>query len=216
MTSDSENIIVSADVGREQRIPPNQVLTAVDSQTGRRKFPVLDAAGPPRIDTGNWSLRIFGLVEEEAVLDWHEFNELPRARLHCDIHCVTRWSRLDNIFEGPTVRTVMERVQVKSQATHVLLHSYDRIGSDNWTTNLPLEVFVDEDCLFATHHDGQPLTLEHGGPCRLVVPKRYFWKSAKWVKGVELIDSDKPGFWEQNGYHMSADPWKEERFGPPY
>ncbi len=211
MTQDGDEIIVSSDVQRENRIPPDQVLTATDPRTGKPKFPVLDASGPPHIDMTRWSLRIFGLVEEQVGFDWQQFNDLPRVKVRCDIHCVTRWSRLDNLFEGPLVRTVMEQVRSKPQATHVMIHSYDGVGEDDWATNLPLEVFVGEDCLFATHHDGEPLSLEHGGPCRLVVPKRYFWKSAKWVKGVELMDRDRAGFWEQNGYHMSGDPWKEER-----
>ncbi|MHC4234548.1 MAG: sulfite oxidase-like oxidoreductase, partial [Planctomycetota bacterium] len=214
MTDASDDLIVSKDVLRDIRLPPGQVLTAVERKTGKRKFPVLDAVGPPQIDLTRWTLRIFGLVEEELALDWEAFSALPRAKLKCDIHCVTRWSRLDNLFEGPHVRTVMERVKIEPDATHVLLHSHDRIdGHGNWTTNLPLGAFLDEDCLFATHHDGQPLSLEHGGPCRLVVPRLYFWKSAKWVKGVELMAGDRPGFWEQNGYHMHGDPWAEQRFG---
>lgn len=212
----SDETVVSSDVHRQNRVPPNQVLTAKDPRSGKRKFPVLDAVGPPRIDMANWSLRVFGLVEEEVRFDWTQFTELPRAKLHCDIHCVTRWSRLDNLFEGPLVRTLMERVRIKREATHVLIHSFDRIGPADWTTNLPLGAFVDDDCLFATHHDGEPLSLEHGGPCRLIVPKLYFWKSAKWVKGIEFMDCDRPGFWEQNGYHMSGDPWKEERFSAPH
>ncbi len=212
----SEEAVVSSDVHRQNRVPPNQVLTATDPGSGKRKFPVLDAVGPPRIDMANWSLRVFGLVDEEVRFDWTQFAELPRAKVLCDIHCVTRWSRLDNLFDGPLVRTLMERVQVKREATHVLIHSFDRIGSENWTTNLPLGAFLDDDCLFATHHDGEPLSLEHGGPCRLVVPKLYFWKSAKWVKGIEFLDCDRPGFWEQNGYHMNGDPWKEERFSAPH
>ena len=213
MSESVDEIIVSSDVRRGQRLPPGQVLTAIDRKTGVAKFPVLDAVGPPQIDRARWCLRIFGLVEQAIEFDWPRFNELPRVKVRCDIHCVTRWSRLDNLFEGPLVKTVMRHVTVKPEATHVLLHAHDNVGTEDWTTNLPLKAFMDEDCLFATHHDGKPLSLEHGGPCRLVVPKLYFWKSAKWVKGVELMAGDKPGFWENNGYHMHGDPWTEERYG---
>jgi len=214
MAETGEDRIISSDTQRPVRLPPGQVQTAIDRTTGRRKFPVLDAAGPPKIDLAAWRLRIFGAVEEPVEFDWEQFNRLPHVRVECDIHCVTRWSRLGNVFEGPHVRTVLERVRIKPEARYVLLHSHDRIeGHGAWTTNLPLEAFLGEDCLFATHHDGQPLSLEHGGPCRVVVPRLYFWKSAKWVKAVELLPADRPGYWERNGYHMRGDPWQEERHG---
>ncbi|MCP4249815.1 MAG: sulfite oxidase-like oxidoreductase [bacterium] len=214
MAEDTQPIIVSSDTHRTNRLPPGQAWTAVDRQTGRSKFPVLDAAGPPQVDPTPWQLELFGLVEQRVVLDWDAFCELPRAQVQCDIHCVTRWSRQENRFEGPQVRTLLERVQIKPEATHVLIHAADQIaGHGNWTTNLPLEAFCDEDCLLATHHEGEPLSREHGGPCRLVVPKLYFWKSAKWITGIEFLAQDRPGYWEQNGYHMHGDPWTEERFG---
>lgn len=203
--------IVSPDVLRDNRVPPGQALTAIDRATGKAKWPVLDAAGPPQIDLANWSLRLFGLVVSERSFSWQDFNQLPRSRVRCDIHCVTGWSRLDNVFEGPTVRTVLQNVRIQPEAQFVLVHAHDRVGAD-WSTNLPLELLLGEDCLFATHHDGQPLSVEHGGPCRLVAPRLYFWKSAKWVKAVEFRAEDRPGFWEQNGYHMRGDPWKEERY----
>lgn len=206
-----ETEIISPDVLREDRVPPGQTLTAIDRTTGKSKWPVLDAAGPPAIDLTSWTLRLFGLVAGERSFNWKEFNELPRSRVRCDIHCVTGWSRLDNLFEGPTVRTVLQNVRILPDARFVVVHAHDMVGV-NWSTNLPLELFLGEDCLFATHHDGQPLSAEHGGPCRLVAPRLYFWKSAKWVKSVEFRAEDSPGFWEQNGYHMRGDPWKQERY----
>ncbi len=214
MAKDTQQIIVSGDPRRTHRLPPGQVWTAVDRRTGRPKFPVLDAAGPPEVAPTPWQLHLVGLVEEPVVFDWESFSELARARVQCDVHCVTRWSRQGNLFEGPLVRTLLTRVKIKPEATHVLIHGADRIaGHGNWTTNLPLEAFGDEDCLLATHHDGAPLSREHGGPCRLVVPKLYFWKSAKWITRIEFLAGDRPGYWEQNGYHMHGDPWTEQRFG---
>jgi DMSO/TMAO reductase YedYZ molybdopterin-dependent catalytic subunit len=203
--------IVSPDAVRAHRVPPGQTLTAIDRATGTAKWPVLDAAGPPAIDLSSWTLRLFGSVASETSFTWEEFNRLPRSRVRCDIHCVTGRSRLDNLFEGPTVRTVMQHVRVQPEARFVLVHAHDKVGAD-WSTNLPLDLFLAHDCLFATHHDGEPLSVEHGGPCRLVVPRLYFWKSAKWVKAVEFRTEDFAGFWEQNGYHMRGDPWEQERF----
>lgn len=204
------DIIVGPDTQRDHRIPPGQVLTAVDSRTGRAKWPVLDASGTPQIDLERWQLRFFGLVDQEVAFDWRQFGELPKSRVRCDIHCVTRWSRLDNLFEGPTVRTVLKRLAIRPEARFVVVYAHDKVGGD-WSTNLPLDAFCGDDCLFATHHDGVPLAPAHGGPCRLVVPKLYFWKSAKWVKAVEFLAQDRPGFWERNGYHMVGDPWREQR-----
>ena len=138
---------------------------------------------------------------------WEEFLALPRTEVTCDIHCVTRWSRLDNRFEGVPIREIMRRVRVKPEAKHVLIHA-----DPDYTTNLPLEDLVDDDVILALTHDGQDLTPDHGGPLRLVVPKLYFWKSAKWLRGFEFLDVNPPGFWEVNGYHMHADPWTEERY----
>jgi DMSO/TMAO reductase YedYZ molybdopterin-dependent catalytic subunit len=190
--------IVSPDVARPQRIPPGQSQTT--------KWPVLHYGDVPRVDLKTWDFRIFGLVESEWRCTWDEFRALPQIDVHCDIHCVTRWSRLNNLFRGPGTRTVLDKVRLKPGATHVLVHC-----EQDFTTNLPLADFLQEDCLFALQHDGQPLTPDHGAPVRLVVPRLYFWKSAKWVRGIELLDHDTPGFWEQNGYHMHGDPWTEER-----
>ncbi|MEK6676555.1 MAG: sulfite oxidase-like oxidoreductase [Planctomycetota bacterium] len=205
-------MIASSDTLRGNRVPPGQTaVRSIDKQTGKLKWPVLHAGTVPYIDPEHWSLSLFGLVENPLKIAWNEFQALPKNRVKCDIHCVTQWSRLDNVFEGPTVRTVLELVQLSPKATHVLVHAHGP-ARDHWTTNLPLSYFADEDCLFATHHDGEPLTPEHGGPVRLVVPKLYFWKSAKWVMGVEFLSKDMAGFWEEGGYHMRGDPWLEERY----
>lgn len=204
--------VVSPDTRRESRIPVNQSRT--------RKWPVLDAGGPPDIDLSDlswWRLTLTGLVEESVTLTWDEFRTLPRTRVFADMHCVTRWSRLGNLWEGVSTRDVLERVTLKPEAKFVLIHACDRGfsfrgGAADWTTNLPLQYFLDEDCLFADTHDGEPISLEHGGPLRLVIPKLYAWKSAKWVKTVEFRADDTPGFWERGGYHMLGDPWKEQRY----
>lgn len=196
------DVIVSADTHRANRIPPGQSRT--------RKWPVLDASGPPRIDMEKWRLEVFGLVDREASFDWAQFSQLPRTRVFADFHCVTRWSRLGNLWEGVSTRDLMQAVgTISPRARYVLVHGYDF----GWTTNLPLEQFLAEDALIATHHDGEPISAEHGAPARLIVPQLYAWKSAKWVGGIEFLESDKAGFWERNGYHMNGDPWREERFG---
>lgn len=195
-------VIVSPDTKRAERIPPGQSRTL--------KWPVLDASGPPRLAAEQWQLLLTGLVSSEVKLDWEAFNELPRVKVFSDFHCVTRWSRLDNLWEGVSTRTLVELAGgLKPDARFVIAHGYDR----GWTTNLPLELFLAEDSLVATHHDGTALTLEHGGPARLIVPQLYAWKSAKWLGALEFIEHDRAGFWERNGYHMNGDPWKEERFG---
>lgn len=198
----AEGVIVSPDTRRGNRIPPGQSRT--------RKWPVLDAAGPPKIDPAKWRLVIDGLVEKPVELDMAAFQALPRIRVFSDFHCVTRWSRLGNLWEGVSTRKLLELAgSISPRARFVMIHGYDF----GWTTNLPLEHFLAEDALAATHHDGQPISVEHGGPVRLVVPRLYAWKSAKWIGGIELMEDDKAGFWERNGYHMLGDPWREERFG---
>jgi DMSO/TMAO reductase YedYZ molybdopterin-dependent catalytic subunit len=196
------DIIISPDTHRAQRIPPGQSRT--------KKWPVLDASGPPRIDEGRWELRLSGLIYNEMKWTWEEFQQLPRVRVFSDFHCVTRWSRLGNVWEGVSTREVIERAGgVRSKCKYVLAHGYDH----GWTTNLPLDEFLAEDALIATHHDGEPISLEHGGPARLIVPRLYAWKSAKWLSRLEFMAEDHAGFWERNGYHMHGDPWIEERFG---
>lgn len=197
-----EGVILSPDTFREERIPPGQSRTV--------KWPVLDAFGPPRIDAAQWKLTLAGLVRHPIAFTWEEFNELPRVKVFADFHCVTRWSRLGNTWEGVSVKELVERAGgVKPEAKFVVAHGYD----GGWTTNLPLDEFLVEDALVATHHDGEPLTLEHGAPARLIVPRLYAWKSAKWLGGLEFLAEDRAGFWERNGYHMHGDPWTEERFG---
>jgi DMSO/TMAO reductase YedYZ molybdopterin-dependent catalytic subunit len=192
--------IVSPDTRRGNRLPPGQMRT--------RKWPVLDASGVPRIDLGRWSLRLFGLVERELKFSLAEFQALPRMKVFADLHCVTRWSRLGNVWEGVSTRELLGRAGVKPAARFVVCHAYD----NGWTTNLPLEHFLAEDALLADTHDGQPITPEHGGPVRGMVPQLYAWKSAKWIKAIELIAADRPGFWEERGYHLRGDPWREERY----
>jgi DMSO/TMAO reductase YedYZ molybdopterin-dependent catalytic subunit len=196
------DIIVSPDTRRANRIPPGQSRT--------KKWPVLDAAGPPRIDLAKWRLRAGGLVAYPREWTWDEFQGLPRVKVFSDFHCVTRWSRLGNLWEGVSVRELLSRCGGPlSNARFVVAYGYDF----GWTTNLPLDEFLADDALIALMHDGEPITPEHGGPARLIVPRLYAWKSAKWLSGIELVEQDRAGFWERNGYHMHGDPWNEERFG---
>ncbi len=181
------------------RIPPGQVVTS--------RFPVLHLGPIPPFDPQRWDLRIFGLVEEEVVFSYQEFMSLPKVEIVSDFHCVTRWSRLDNAWEGVTFREVMKHIRLRPEARYVRVHC-----DGGYSTNLPLHLLLDDDVLFAYGHDGQNLTPEHGWPLRLVVPKRYAWKSAKWVRGLEFMERDRFGYWEQRGYHNDGDPWKEERY----
>jgi DMSO/TMAO reductase YedYZ molybdopterin-dependent catalytic subunit len=181
------------------RVPPGQALT--------EKWPVLTYGVTPRFDPARWSFRCFGLVEEEVAWTWAEFLTLPRVQVRCDIHCVTRWSRLDNNFEGVAIHEIMRRVRLRPGARFVRVHA-----DPDYTTNLALKELVRDDVLLALTHDGRDLSPDHGGPLRLVVPRLYFWKSAKWARAFEFLDVNAPGFWEVNGYHMEADPWKEERY----
>jgi len=191
--------IVSPDTLREQRLPPRQVKT--------RKWPVLHAGPTPKVDLATWTFRIFGAVDGPRSWTWDEFRALPAVTVAADMHCVTRWSRLDNAWEGVAVREVMRRVAPRPEARFVLIHA-----EGGFTTNLPLDAFLGDDCLFAWSHDGRPLDPDHGWPLRLVVPRLYAWKSAKWVRGIEFLEADRPGFWETNGYHNAGDPWAEQRF----
>ena len=198
----AEDVVISPDVLRAQRIPPGQSRT--------KKWPVLDAAGPPAIDRARWRFRIGGMVGKEVEWNWEEFVNLPRLKVFSDFHCVTRWSRLGNLWEGVSTRHLLELAGgAAPDARFVMVHGYDH----GYTTNLPLDDFLAADALVAILHDGEPITLEHGGPARLIVPRLYAWKSAKWVCGVELMEEDRAGFWEANGYHMRGDPWQQERYG---
>ena len=184
---------------REPRLPPGQVRT--------EKWPVLHYGSVPQVDPTTWDFRVSGLVRDPVRWTYEEFLALPQIEVRSDIHCVTRWSRFDNLWQGVSFAEVMRHVVVKPEARFAVIHA-----EQEFTANLPLAELIQDDVLFAHRHDGQPLTPEHGWPLRLVVPRRYFWKSAKWVRGVELVGQDRPGFWEQNGYHNEADPWREERF----
>jgi len=181
------------------RLPPGQSLTL--------KWPVLQYGSVPSFDPARWDFRVNGLVEQSLRFTWTEFNQLPRIQVTRDFHCVTRWSRFDNLWEGVGFREVLKRAQAKTNASHVLVH-----GEQGYTANIPLADLDRDDVLFATHHNGQPLSPEHGYPLRLIVPHLYAWKSVKWVRGLEFFDHDVPGFWEQNGYHMYGDPWMEQRY----
>jgi len=182
------------------RLPPGQYLT--------EKWPVLHAGSVPRTDLATWDFRIWGEVEEPVRLSWDELRALPSAEITVDIHCVTRWSRFDTRFRGVHWSELARLVRPKTSAHFVLAHA-----EQDFTANVPLEAVEDAGALIAYEADGEPLTPEHGWPLRLVVPTRYFWKSAKWLRGLELLPADQPGFWERYGYHNEADYWREERYG---
>ncbi|MEX2174511.1 MAG: sulfite oxidase-like oxidoreductase [Pirellulaceae bacterium] len=195
-----EGVIISPDTRRADRIPPGQSRT--------RKWPVLDAFGTPQVPLEKWRLQIFGLVEQPLIFTLNQFQALPRIKVFADFHCVTRWSRLANIWEGVSTRELLERAGIKPEAKFVVCHAYD----NNWTTNLPLAHFLAADALIADLHDGLPIAADHGGPVRGMVPQLYAWKSAKWIRSIELVEFDQAGYWERGGYHMRGDPWLEERF----
>jgi DMSO/TMAO reductase YedYZ molybdopterin-dependent catalytic subunit len=181
------------------RLPPGQYLT--------QKWPVLHAGDVPDTDLATWTFRVFGDVEEEVILDWEQFNALPRTSNVQDIHCVTRWSRFDAEFEGVHWRELAALAKPRATARFVIAHA-----EQGFTSNVPLPFLEHDGALLATGADGEPLSAEHGGPLRLVVPGKYFWKSAKWLREIELSSIDRLGFWERYGYHNDADPWTEERY----
>lgn len=193
-------VIVSSDTERVERIPPGQVRT--------RKWPVLQAGGIAYVDRATWSLKVHGLVDSSMELNLDQFKALPRVKVFSDFHCVTTWSRLGNLWEGVSSTEILNRVGVQASAKYVILTGHD----NEWTTNLSLKEFRAIDVLFADTHDGEEIDDDHGGPVRLVVPRLYAWKSAKWVKSIEFVAEDQAGYWESNGYHMNGDPWTEERF----
>ena len=199
-----------ADARDMNRLPPGQSLT--------QKFPVLHFGAVPKANLATWKFRVFGLVENEVTWNWDEFNKLPRTKVLMDIHCVTRWSKVDTLWEGVSVATLVKEgfIKFKPEAQFVVQHC-----ENNYTTNTPLSVVMQPNFLLATHYDGQPLTPDHGYPLRGVIGSfadrseestAYFWKGGKWLRGLEFLAEDKPGFWEKGGYHNEADPWKEERF----
>ncbi|MGE3807756.1 MAG: molybdopterin-dependent oxidoreductase [Gemmataceae bacterium] len=218
MPDPREADIVSADIKRAERVPPRQVLT--------HKWPVLHAGGIPHYAfydalareggtvpadwRADWKFAIWGEVEKPWECNYHDFRAMPTTKVYADMHCVTRWSKLDNLWKGVATREVMKHVKLLPSAKFALIHC-----EQGFTTNLPLDDFLGDDCLFAWGHDGDDLEPDHGYPLRLVIPKLYAWKSAKWVRGVQVLDVDQPGFWEtweHGGYHMRGDPWSEQRF----
>ncbi len=199
----SEDVIISPDTLRENRIPPGQSRT--------RKWPVLQAGPVMKISREQWSLTINGLVEKPITLNWDEFRKLPRVKVFSDFHCVTKWSRLGNLWEGVSTKLIAEMAGVSPEAKFVLPGACD----NGWTTNLSLEDFLSADALLCDTHDGELLDADHGGPVRLVVPLLYAWKSAKWLNSLRFTAEDEPGFWEREGYHRRGDPWKEQRFNTP-
>jgi len=182
-----------------ERVPPGQ--SVVD------KFPVLSYGPTPRFNPRKWNFRVFGMVEVELRFSYEEFRALPPSRQRSDFHCVTTWSKLDNLWEGVRTADLMTRVRLKPEARYVIVHC-----AGDYTTNLPLGEFVGEDVMLAWRHDGRDLEPDHGWPLRLVVPKLYGWKSAKWVRAIEFAFEDRRGFWEVRGYHNHADPWTQERY----
>jgi DMSO/TMAO reductase YedYZ molybdopterin-dependent catalytic subunit len=183
-----------------ERLPPGQYLT--------EKWPVLHAGSVPQTDLATWDFRVFGEVEHDVVLSYDELRALPTTEITVDIHCVTRWSRFDTSFKGVSWRELAKLARPKPSARFVLAHA-----EQGFTSNVPLEALEDDEALIAWEADGEPLTPDHGWPLRLVIPSRYFWKSAKWLRGLELLAADQPGFWERYGYHNDADFWQEQRYG---
>jgi DMSO/TMAO reductase YedYZ molybdopterin-dependent catalytic subunit len=181
------------------RLPPGQRLTD--------GWPILHYGAIPRIDVSTWELRVFGLVGNELSFNWEQFKALPQADERSDIHCVTTWSKYDNDWQGVRIRDLLTQARPLPEATYVMFHSYG-----GYTTNVPLDELLDDDVLIAHTHNREPISPEHGGPARGVVPNLYFWKSAKWIRGLEFLDHDQLGFWERYGYNNDADPWKEERY----
>src|SRR5436305_1466055 len=199
MSGDNERKQKEQQMLREGRLPPGQSLTI--------KWPVLHYGSVPRFDPDRWNFRVWGLVEHPAQFTWEEFNQLPRTKDTSDFHCVIRWSRFDNQWDGVAFREILKLVNPKPEASHVLVHA-----EQGFTANVPLADLDRDDVLLATHHDGEPLTPDHGYPLRLVVPHLYAWKSVKWVRGFDFLSEDQAGFWEQNGYHMRGDPFTVQRF----
>jgi DMSO/TMAO reductase YedYZ molybdopterin-dependent catalytic subunit len=181
------------------RVPPGQSLTT--------KFPVLTYGPVPRFNPQSWDFKMLGEVEQPLRFSYEQFRALPRSKMVADFHCVTTWSRLDNAWEGVMVKELAKMARPKSSGAFVLIHC-----DAGYTTNLPVKYFLDDDVMLADRHDGEDLSPDHGFPLRLVVPKLYAWKSAKWVRAIEFLDQDIRGFWELRGYHNRADPWLEERY----
>jgi DMSO/TMAO reductase YedYZ molybdopterin-dependent catalytic subunit len=197
---------VSRGFGGRRRVPEELAARVPPGQYVEPGFPVLTAGPTPEISTSEeWSLRVDGMVGEEREWSWEEFGELESEEVPCDIHCVTMWSKLGTSFRGVSVDELLERAE--PLAPYAMAFSFG-----GYTTNLSIEDLSDGRAWVVTEHEGEPLPREHGGPARLLVPHLYFWKSAKWIAGLRVMDHDEPGFWEANGYHNRGDPWKEERY----
>ena len=181
------------------RLPPGQYLT--------EKWPVLHAGSVPHVDLATWDFRVWGEVDQPLTLTWDELSALPTVEVTQDIHCVTRWSRFDATFGGVPWSAIRERIGQRPSARYAIAHA-----EQGFTANVPISFLEADGALLATHADGEPLTPDHGWPLRLVIPGKYFWKSAKWLRGIELSATDKPGFWERYGYHNDADPFEEQRY----
>lgn len=188
-----------ADPAFGQRLPPGQVLT--------ERFPILHEGTVPEYELATWSMRLFGKVGRVVELSFADLQRLPQRELQCDIHCVTRWSKFDTQWSGVHLQDLLSELDLQPASRFVMAHA-----DHDYQTNLLLDDLLHPDSLLATHYAGQPLTAQHGWPLRLVVAGRYFWKSAKWLRGLEFVDEEQPGFWERNGFHLHADPFAEQRF----
>jgi len=196
---------ISRGFGGRRRVPEELASRVPPGQYIEPGFPVLTVGPSPRVNTARWTFRIDGMVAERRQWTWDEFHELPFETVPCDIHCVTKWSKLDTRFRGVSLDTLLEQAEPLGGYAMAL-------SEGGYTSNVPIEDLTDGKAWVVTEHEGEPLPREHGGPVRLLVPHLYFWKSAKWVVGLRVMDHDEPGFWEQNGYHNRGDPWKEERY----
>jgi DMSO/TMAO reductase YedYZ molybdopterin-dependent catalytic subunit len=194
-------VLLPSDIASElqDRLPPGQTLT--------EKFPILHEGEVPRYDLNDWQLTICGEVEEERSFSFNDIIGLPATRIHCDIHCVTRWSKLNTDWEGVLFSDLLPLIKVKPEAKFVMLHA-----DPDYETNVPLTDLLQDNVMLAYRYAGKPLTDKHGWPLRMIVPQRYFWKSAKWIRRIEFMIEDRPGFWERNGFHNEADPFAEQRF----
>ncbi len=192
---------VEIDTARgKERAPPGQYLVG-------DRFPILTAGPTPDFDIEEWDFRVTGLAQNPLRLSWEEFERLPQIEVKADMHCVTSWSKLDNLWRGVSAKHVRDLASPQPEAEFV-----SAFCDGGYKTNVPLEELYEEDALLATYHNGEPLSPGHGHPLRLVIPRLYGWKSAKWLRGLELLAEDRPGFWEENGYHNYGDPWREQRY----
>lgn len=198
-TETRERRVKEQQMKREGRLPPGQSLTL--------KWPVLHYSGVPQFNPVKWDFRIYGLVESAVRWTYKEFMNLPKIEVRSDFHCVTRWSRFDNLWEGVSIAEILKHVNLKPEASFVLIHD-----EQGYSANVPLVDLQRPDVLLAYKNNGDNLSLEHGWPLRLIIPHLYAWKSVKWVRAFEFLAENQPGFWERNGYHLYADPWKEQRF----